>query len=64
MPIKDFLHHYPRALFNDMPSVWAQLNDTPGSQGKRVERSWHIERGRRERGDREVRGGERWEREG
>ena len=30
--IKDFIHHYPRALFNDIPSVGAQFNDIPGSR--------------------------------
>ena len=32
VPIQDFIHHYPRALFNDIPSVGAQFNDIPGSQ--------------------------------
>ena len=31
MPIKDFIHHYPRALFNDIPRVGAQFYDIPGS---------------------------------
>ena len=41
MPIKDFIHHYPRALFNDIPRVGgallrhtrvgAQIYDIPGS---------------------------------
>ena len=31
VPIKDFIHHYPRALFNDIPRVGAQFNDIPGS---------------------------------
>ena len=31
VPIKDCIHHYPRALFNDIPSVRAQFNDIPGS---------------------------------
>ena len=25
VPIKDFIHHYPRALFNDIPRVWGVL---------------------------------------
>ena len=32
VPIKDFIHHYPRALFNDIPRVGAQFNDIPGSR--------------------------------
>ena len=32
MPIKDFIHHYPRALFNDMPRVGAYFYDIPESQ--------------------------------
>ena len=31
MPIKDFIHHYPRALFNDIPRVGAYFYDIPGS---------------------------------
>ena len=31
VPIKDFIHHYPRALFNDIPRVGAQFNDIHGS---------------------------------
>ena len=31
MPIKDFIHHYPRALFNDIPMVGAHFYDIPGS---------------------------------
>ena len=31
VPIKDFIHHYPRALFNDIPRVGAYFNDIPGS---------------------------------
>ena len=31
MPIKDFIHHYPRALFNDIPRVGAHFYDIPGS---------------------------------
>ena len=31
VPIKDFIHHYPRALFNDIPSVRAQFHDIPGT---------------------------------
>ena len=31
VPIKDFIHHYPRALFNDIPRVGAHFNDIPGS---------------------------------
>ena len=31
VPIKDFIHHYPRALFNDIPMVGAYLYDIPGS---------------------------------
>ena len=30
MPIKDFIHHYPRALFNDIPRVGAHFYDIPG----------------------------------
>ena len=29
--IKDFIHHYPRALFNDIPRVGAHFYDIPGS---------------------------------
>ena len=31
MPIKDCIHHYPRALFNDIPRVGAHFYDIPGS---------------------------------
>ena len=31
MPIKDFIHHYPRALFNDIPRVGAYFYDISGS---------------------------------
>ena len=31
VPIKDFIHHYPRALFNDIPKVGAYFYDIPGS---------------------------------
>ena len=31
MPIKDFIHHYPRALFNDIPRVGTHFYDIPGS---------------------------------
>ena len=31
VPIKDFIHHYPRALFNDIPRVVAHFYDIPGS---------------------------------
>ena len=31
VPIKDFIHHYPRALFNDIPMVGAHFYDIPGS---------------------------------
>ena len=31
VPIKDFIHHYPRALFNDIPRVGAYFYDIPGS---------------------------------
>ena len=33
MPIKDFIHHYPKALFNDIPRdrVGAYFYDIPGS---------------------------------
>ena len=31
VPIKDFIHHYPRALFNDIPRVGAHFYDIPGS---------------------------------
>ena len=27
VPIKDFIHHYPRALFNDIPRVGAHFYD-------------------------------------
>ena len=27
--IKDFIHHYPRALFNDMPRVGTHFYDIP-----------------------------------
>ena len=30
VPIKDFIHHYPRALFNDIPRVGAHFYDIPG----------------------------------
>ena len=30
-PIKDFIHHYPRALLNDIPRVGAYFYDIPGS---------------------------------
>ena len=29
VPIKDFIHHYPRALFNDIPRVGAHFYDIP-----------------------------------
>ena len=29
--IKDFIHHYPRVLFNDIPRVGAHFYDIPGS---------------------------------
>ena len=29
VPIKDFIHHYPRVLFNDIPRVGAHFYDTP-----------------------------------
>ena len=32
VPIKDFIHHYPRALFNDIPMVGAHFYDIPGSR--------------------------------
>ena len=32
VPIKDFIHHYPRALFNDIPRVGAHFYDIPGSR--------------------------------
>ena len=32
VPIKDFIHHYPRALFNDIPRVGAHFYDIPGSK--------------------------------
>ena len=32
VPIKDFIHHYPRELFNDIPSVSAHFYDIPGSR--------------------------------
>ena len=31
VPIKDCIHHYPRALFNDIPRVGAYFYDIPGS---------------------------------
>ena len=31
VPIKDFINHYPRALFNDIPRVGAHFYDIPGS---------------------------------
>ena len=31
VPIKDFIHHYPRALFNDIPRVGGHFYDMPGS---------------------------------
>ena len=31
VPIKDFIHHYPRALFNDIPMVGTHFYDIPGS---------------------------------
>ena len=31
VPIKDFIHHYPRALFNDIPRAGAYCYDIPGS---------------------------------
>ena len=31
VPIKDFIHHYPRALFNDIPRVGAHFYDIPRS---------------------------------
>ena len=31
VPIKDFIHHYPRALFNDIPRVGPYFYDMPGS---------------------------------
>ena len=31
VPIKDFIHHYPRALFNDIHRVGAHFHDIPGS---------------------------------
>ena len=31
VPIKDFINHYPRALFNDIPRVGAYFCDIPGS---------------------------------
>ena len=31
VPIKDFIHHYPRALFNDIPRVGAHFYNIPGS---------------------------------
>ena len=31
VPIKDFIHHYPRALFNDIPRVGVYFYDIPGS---------------------------------
>ena len=31
VPIKDFIHHYPKALFNDIPMVGAHFYDISGS---------------------------------
>ena len=31
VPIKDFIHHYPRALFNEIPRVGTHFYDIPGS---------------------------------
>ena len=31
VPIKDCIHHYPMALFNDIPRVGAYFYDIPGS---------------------------------
>ena len=31
VPIKYFIHHYPRALFNDIPRVGAHFYNIPGS---------------------------------
>ena len=31
VPIKDFIHHYHMALFNDILRVGAYFNDIPGS---------------------------------
>ena len=31
VPIKDFIHHYPRALFNDIPRVGKHFYDIPRS---------------------------------
>ena len=31
MPINDCIHHYPRALFNDIPKVGAYFYNIPGS---------------------------------
>ena len=31
VPIKDFIHHYLRALFNDIPRVGTHFYDIPGS---------------------------------
>ena len=31
LPIKDFIHHYPRVLFNDIPRVGEYFYDIPGS---------------------------------
>ena len=31
VPIKDLIHHYPRAVFNDIPRVGAHFYDIPGS---------------------------------
>ena len=30
VPIKDFIHHYPRALFNDIPGSGRILTTYPG----------------------------------
>ena len=39
VPIKDFIHHYPRVLFNDIPRVDAHFYDIPGHTLETVEKN-------------------------
>ena len=39
VPIKDFIHHYPMSLFNDIPRVGAHFYDLPGS-GRSLTTYW------------------------
>ena len=43
VPIKDFIHHYPRALFNDIPRVGAHFYDIPGSGCSLTTYPGHVE---------------------